>query len=117
MTLQTKEQGAQPREILAAENKAKYAQYFTPEAVAEYMVGMFDECKNSWASVLDPGAGEGILGITLSDKLTRDGVRVSKTLVEIDKAVYKALKSNVMNNGGSKNSSLINDDFVHDIPS
>jgi len=100
--------------VSVSTNKARYAQYFTPEVVAEYMVNMFNESNNNAASVLDPGAGEGILGITLSDRLTRDGVHNSNTLVEIDKKVFKVLQSNVMNNSGSKNASLINDDFMHE---
>jgi type I restriction-modification system DNA methylase subunit len=55
-------------------NKKRFAQFFTLGAVAEFMSGMFDTNPRKAATVLDPGAGGGILGLTLNNLLVTQGL-------------------------------------------
>ncbi|MCL2136404.1 MAG: Eco57I restriction-modification methylase domain-containing protein [Coriobacteriia bacterium] len=96
----------------ASSNKTKYAQYFTPLAVAKFMVGMFTENSVNKVTVLDPGAGEGILGLSLTEHLTQQGFQASTTFVEIDELVFNSLKRNVQRSLTNFKTSLINDDFI-----
>jgi tRNA1(Val) A37 N6-methylase TrmN6 len=93
-------------------NKARHAQYFTPQPVAEFMAEMFADHPNTQASVLDPGAGEGILGLTLSKQLAQSGVQASTTMVEIDEKLLQATKRAVGKDDKSGDVTLINGDFI-----
>jgi hypothetical protein len=55
-------------------DRLKYAQYFTLQAVADFMVEMFADRPDAQALVLDPGVGKRILGKSLFARLVRNGV-------------------------------------------
>ena len=114
MTKLTKEKRGIIRGNNGSDNKAKYAQYFTPVAVSDHMVQMFaDDCRKQ-VSILDPGAGEGILGLSLAKRLIGQGLKTSTTLIEVDKQVFQSLKKNAsqINNSGSDAVELLNSDFM-----
>ena len=53
---------------LNGESRKNIGQVFTPVSIAEYMADLFT-FKNNTISILDPGAGTGILTAALCDKL------------------------------------------------
>jgi len=107
-----KEKTKQTCKEQASSNKAKFAQFFTPEPVANFMVGMFSDTSQTQVSILDPGAGEGILGVSLFNKLLYNGTYASMALVEIDERVFQVLKRNTRKEKCMEGVSLINGDFV-----
>lgn len=96
----------------ASSNKVAYAQYFTPQTVADFMSDMFERSLGSSALVLDPGAGEGILGLTLARRLHDNGILATTTLIEIDERVFRALRKNAGKSSFDADINLINGDFL-----
>ena len=107
-----KEKRAPAKSRSTSVNKSKYAQYFTPSVVADFMVGMFADDRQTQATILDPGAGEGILGLSLAERLSSQGIEVSTTLIEVDAQVFQTLKSNAKSSSDNQITSLINGDFL-----
>ena len=96
-----------------------YGQFFTSQETAEFMSGMFniDNC-NSHLSILDPGAGSGILSIALIERLeqSQNVQEIDLTCYETDVSVIKILKSNleyVKNNSKIKiNYTIQNQNYI-----
>lgn len=83
--------------MMELENKDKYNQYFTDEMIAEFMASLIevDREKENF-NILDPGAGEGILGIDAIKKVIVDRPnlkKVSITAFELDKRLIPILES------------------------
>lgn len=100
-------------------SKKSKGQFFTPLHVAEYMAGL-DKTEKKSVSILDPGAGLGILSVSLIEKLSRAGrvEHISLTCYETDgrllphlrhilKETQKSLGDRI-----SMKSSVISKDFV-----
>lgn len=72
--------------------KKDKGQFFTPPVVAEFMAGLNDISKQT-ISILDPGAGIGILSVALIEKLSKKSKvgKISLTCYETDKKVLPFL--------------------------
>lgn len=85
--------------MIHTKDRAKdIGQFFTPAAVANAMVSMMDTSSvnaGSKVKVLDPGAGKGILGITLAKELIKIGAKVELTSIEIDPLALKYLEQSL----------------------
>jgi adenine-specific DNA-methyltransferase len=114
LTTPTEVKSVYTKTATASEKKAQYAQYFTPEAVAEFMVAMFSDCSSTKASVLDPGAGEGVLGLALAKRLSMNNRLSSLKLIEIDKLVFQNLEDNARQLDYGCQAELINADFTRE---
>jgi predicted RNA methylase len=95
-----------------AENKQRYAQYFTPKVVADYMVEMFDWVDGKVERVLDPGAGDGALSLAVLKRLKNNGLEIPIYMVEIDKNVVSELKSKTAGFSDVIPMRYINGDFI-----
>ena len=73
---------------MAKETK-NLGQYFTPEHVADFMIGLSSVSKN--AKILEPACGEGIFLKLLEEKGYKDivGYEVDETLRKITKSKMK----------------------------
>lgn len=85
-------------ENMPKSKRKKKGQFFTSAETAMFMADMFDlsECKGS-VSVLDPGAGTGILSIAFLERLMSlsSDINASLTCYETDLEVLPVLKSNL----------------------
>lgn len=85
-------------ENMPKSKRKKKGQFFTSAETAMFMADMFDlsECKGS-VSVLDPGAGTGILSIAFLERLMSlsSDINASLTCYETDPEVLPVLKSNL----------------------
>lgn len=80
------------------EHKKNYGQFFTDFHIAEYMSSLFHFVKKKECSILDCGAGNGILTVSLLNKLINNGCTlINLTLFEIDNEVIPMLKKNILN--------------------
>lgn len=70
------------------------AQFFTPTPIAKYMASMFDEPKDGPVRILDPGAGEGVLGMTLAQRF-KESHSVDAEFVELDHETADILSDNL----------------------
>jgi adenine-specific DNA-methyltransferase len=93
-------------------NKQRYAQYFTPDAVAEYMVEMFDWADAGINRILDPGAGEGALSLAILKHMKSTGIEAPVYLVEIDQTVFSELRNKTNLFPGTIPIRHINGDFI-----
>lgn len=82
------------------QHKSEFGQYLTPVRIAEYMAELlisnlpvFD---NAAISILDPGAGTGILSCVLADKLLKKQptISIDLTAYEIDSSIMGDLDTN-----------------------
>jgi len=64
---------AELRETQTDAHKKKWGQYFTSAAIATFMASLLDIPETSHLRVLDPGAGTGILGLSLARRLLGRG--------------------------------------------
>ena len=77
-------------------SKKTIGQFFTPLSIANYMSDM-STIKNESISILDAGAGSGILSVSLVCKLVRDGVKkIDLVLYEIDQRIIELLDYNMV---------------------
>jgi adenine-specific DNA-methyltransferase len=97
----------------ASDSKTRYAQYFTPVPVAEFMVRMFADEDQGQPTVLDPGAGEGVLGLSLARHLSSKGKHADVLMVEIDGQVFQTLEANAAETEGFT-FELFNGDFLRE---
>jgi len=75
--------------------QVELAQYFTPPVIATYMASMFDApSQNVKIRLLDPGAGEGVLGIAAVERL-KSKSRLEAHFVELDSETANTLKNNL----------------------
>lgn len=91
------------------DNQILLGQYFTPQSIADFMVSMFRKTVSPSVKILDPGAGEGVLGRTLANALVDKDV--SSTFIELDKKTFETLSSNARNLK-IDNVKLVNEDFI-----
>lgn len=78
--------------------RKKFGQFFTTAKTAEYMASLFNiDYTKSELSILDAGAGTGILSAALLDKIANDGYigKIKLTCYETDPAVLPILKKNI----------------------
>lgn len=92
------EQTAKYIEQMPKADRKKYGQFFTSREVAGFMASLFDvpaDIKN--ITILDPGAGSGILSVSLIERLQQVGniESVDITCYENDANVIPLLKSNL----------------------
>jgi adenine-specific DNA-methyltransferase len=73
------------------ENQILLAQYFTPPAIADFMSKMFTRTPSK-PSILDAGAGEGVLGISLLKQVDSSSDII---FVEYDQLTYETLNDNL----------------------
>jgi len=93
------------------ENQILLAQYFTPQSIAQFMTTMFKKAKSkSDIKVLDPGAGEGMLGISLVQSFNNK--KAKSTFIELDENTFKKLSENI-DAENVVSAELINDDFIN----
>lgn len=65
--------------------KKEWGQYFTSERIAAFMAGLIDSpAGRGPVRVLDPGAGTGILGVAVAERLIREGRPVHLVAVETE---------------------------------
>lgn len=91
--------------------KTELAQYFTPSSIAEYMAGMFTTARAAKMRILDAGAGEGILGLTLLRRLEEDGKDPDMVFVEMDPELVGRLKAKTA--AFEHEYRIINDNFIN----
>ena len=80
------------------DQRKKYGQFFTSKATAIFMAGLYKPCweKAKSVSVLDTGAGSGILSVALLERLTTSKLKeVSLTCYENDKKIIPLLRANL----------------------
>lgn len=86
--------------------RKEIGQFFTSLETAQYMATMFEKPQKAELSILDPGAGSGILSAALLDRLqSEDNVsRVSLTCYETNEDILPILKANLefMQNNSKK---------------
>lgn len=91
-------------------------QYFTPLAVAEIMVCLFEIPKRECYRILDPGAGSGILGALLAQKILKEQpeCQVILTSVELDRSLEPYYRETISNVVGQDRLSaeFISEDFL-----
>ncbi len=77
--------------------RKKYGQFFTSRETAEFMADLFDIPNKSYISIVDAGAGSGILSVALIEKLQSLEFieEIHLTCYENDANVYDLLKSNL----------------------
>lgn len=106
------------------ENKEKFAQYFTPLEVANYMASFFNATKKKKIKMLDPGAGTGNLTLAFINKIVNWKTKpksVHVDLLEIDTKFVKQLKETLeeckaicIENKIELTFNIINSDFIKD---
>ncbi|MDR1038616.1 MAG: Eco57I restriction-modification methylase domain-containing protein [Deltaproteobacteria bacterium] len=80
------------------EERKKLGQFFTSKSIAQYMASLFDVPKSSSISVLDPGAGSGILSAALVQwvETQYDIVQeINLTCYETNREVLPLLETNM----------------------
>jgi len=99
--------------------RKKKGQFFTSIETAEFMAGMFDISKcGDVVSVLDPGAGTGILSIAFADRLLKErhDVFLKITCYETDVDVLPILKNNLdylqTSNSDRVSYRIVEDDYI-----
>ncbi len=78
-------------------NKKQYSQYFTPVSISKFMASMFTINEDE-ISILDPGAGTGILSVALIDHILKSKNKPKKlvlTAIEIDEKLFSILENNL----------------------
>lgn len=81
------------------EHKALYGQYLTPDSIASYMSHLLTEHTdfNEEIKILDPGAGQGILSISLIEliKSINPNSKIELDAYEFDPSILNELKRNL----------------------
>lgn len=78
--------------------RKKYGQFFTSKETAEFMAGMFSiDCQNKHLSILDAGAGSGILSAALVARIQSlpQITSISLTCYETDDIILPLLEQNL----------------------
>lgn len=101
------------------EERKKYGQFFTSLETARYMAGLFNIPKQlNTISILDPGAGSGILSCAMIEKLEEieNITKIELTCYETDNNVLPLLYQNLelIKNTSSKqiNITIIEDNYI-----
>ena len=84
-------------DCMPKEQRKKYGQFFTSAETARFMASLFDIPKQEVVSILDPGAGSGMLSAALIERLqTVDAVKeIHLTCYENSPNVLPLLKKNL----------------------
>ena len=84
-------------ESMPKEERKKKGQFFTSRSTAEYMASLFMVPGDKTISVLDPGAGTGILSAALVERLlhANEDICIDLTCYETDEHVLPVLKENL----------------------
>ena len=85
---------SESRTQLSSYSQAEYGQYFTNRVIAEYLATMFD-IHGSNISLLDPGAGSGVLTAAFVDRALMSRAKLKSITVlacEIDKTLHPDLE-------------------------
>lgn len=85
-------------EKMPKEQRKQYGQFFTSKETAQFMAGLFTIPKNTGTiSILDPGAGSGVLSAALIERLlTCNGVKaIHLTCYETDDNIVELLSGNL----------------------
>lgn len=81
------------------EHKAQYGQYLTPDSIASYMSRLLTDYTdfNATIKILDPGAGQGILSISLIEliKSINHKCKIELDAYEYDPSILDELKRNL----------------------
>jgi adenine-specific DNA-methyltransferase len=108
---------------VSAMHKAKFAQYLTPIEIAAFMAEIsvkYFELKDE-ITILDPGAGSGILSCLLINKLKNNNAEMHINLdaYEIDNSILNELKQSyqIIKNYGNIQYTIFDKDFISDIVS
>lgn len=80
-------------------HRKKYAQFFTPKKIVEFMQDWVFEKKDT-GSLLDPAFGLGIFSRNINKEITTTGYEIDKNII------------NFLNNKQNKTLNLINEDFL-----
>lgn len=107
------------RKETTEKHRKKYAQYFTPPNIAEFM-GQLGDFVQDEIKILEPGAGFGILSISLLNHLIHQRYvkRIELSLYEKDDSLHEPLHlifstaKRVINNTGIEFEYYINSDFL-----
>jgi adenine-specific DNA-methyltransferase len=74
-------------------HKKAWGQFFTPPRIAAFMASLFRAPARDEVCVLDPGAGTGVLGLAVAERLiAAHGRRVHLTAVEEEPGALRALR-------------------------
>ncbi len=95
------------------ETQVLLAQYYTPRSIADYMASLFRKPKRKRLTILDPGAGEGILGLALLSRLRYTLEDIAATFVELDDRTYHKLQYITAETQENYGIELIHDDFIN----
>ena len=86
--------------------RKEIGQFFTSLETAQYMATMFEKPKKKELSLLDPGAGSGILSAAVIDRLQEEDTveRINLTCYETNEDILPILRSNLefMKNNSTK---------------
>lgn len=85
-------------ELMPKKQRKAYGQFFTGKETAEFMAGLFDvPTDKAEITILDPGAGSGILSAALIERLQAVQVlqRIHLTCYETDEKIIPLLRSNL----------------------
>lgn len=84
-------------ENMPKSKRKEIGQFFTSIETARYMASMFDSPKAKELSILDPGAGSGILTAAAVDRLQSEAAvkHISITCYETSEDVLPILKNNL----------------------
>ena len=99
------------------EERKKYGQFFTNKTTAIYMASLFKfDLSKQDISILDAGAGTGILSTAVIDRLISEGYKgnIHLTCYETDKLVLPLLKQNLelLNSKYGIDYSIINKNYI-----
>jgi adenine-specific DNA-methyltransferase len=72
------------RAMSSDDTKKQWGQYFTSTKIAAFMAGLVERPRGRAVRVLDPGAGTGVLGIALAERLVEERARVHLVAVEAE---------------------------------
>ena len=97
--------------------RKKYGQFFTNVTTAQYMASLFDfDMTKRQMSLLDAGAGTGILSAAVVQRLMDDGYtgHIHITCYETDSLVLSLLEENltIIKNHANVSFSIINENYI-----
>jgi len=116
-----REQMEQRRIIHANETpvavKQELGQYFTPGHIADFMASLFPRHSGGDVSILDPGAGIGILSCALAERIAVEQWNIGSLAVEafeIDPSLVEQLQGNLEKvlSGVGGRAKVVNGDFL-----
>lgn len=107
-------------EYSTSDNRKKKGQYYTPPAVSKYMASLFN-IKGRNISLLDPGAGTGILSAAFCERILKnenkmqihiDTYENDRTLIPLLSKVLLSSKKALESEGHEMSFSIFQNDFI-----